>query len=96
MTTTRALCNECGNIRTISRRYRGGKYVGEPGPSQDDPWWGNTRMMQTLKCSACGRPTRHARLRDNDEHADIIELANHYGWNPVSEAEIILRVYGKA
>src|ERR1700761_3185938 len=66
MTTyVRALCCECGNLRTVSSSYR--RY--DAAQSRDDDrhpqGW---RMTCTLKCSACKtRFATHALLRDDAE-----------------------------
>lgn len=73
----RALCCECGNLRTVSASYR--RY--DDNLSCDDNLhplgW---RCTMTLKCSICRGPTRHAILRDDEdrpEFRDIAETRQH-------------------
>jgi hypothetical protein len=60
----RALCCECGNLRTTSAGY---------GRNDDNRTFDDNchplawRCTGTLKCSACKTATRHAVLRDSDE-----------------------------
>lgn len=69
----RALCCECGNMRTVSSRYSAPH---DANRTQDDnlhpQGW---RCTMTLKCPICRRPARHAVLRDDDapEFRDIAE-----------------------
>jgi hypothetical protein len=72
----RALCCECGNLRTTSAGYR----KNDDNLTCDDNLhplgW---RCTQTLKCAICRIPTRHAVLRDNCEprFRDIAETRMH-------------------
>ncbi|MDT5328095.1 MAG: hypothetical protein QOF25_5247 [Mycobacterium sp.] len=74
----RALCCECGNLRTVSADYR----RRADNLSFDDNLhplgW---RCTRTLKCSICRAPIRHAVLRDDDsdrpEFRDIAETRQH-------------------
>lgn len=64
-TRARALCCECGALRTVSSNFSFPRSdvdrVVEA--AFDDPrGW---RCTGTLKCDHCGRPTRHALLRDD-------------------------------
>jgi hypothetical protein len=71
-TTTRALCCECGNLRTVAAGYN---------PPLDDnrtceERFGDHRGWRftcTLKCSVCMTKTRHAILRDGSEYRDYAE-----------------------
>ncbi|MGA8332960.1 MAG: DUF6315 family protein [Mycobacterium sp.] len=76
ITRVRALCCECGNLRTVSAHHRSRKDDNRSGECDDDPrGW---RVTGTLKCSVCGGKTRHALLRDDDpEFRDIAELGRH-------------------
>jgi hypothetical protein len=76
----RALCCECGNLRTMSSRHSFGER--DPNDSCDDGThprgW---RMTGTLKCGVCKTSTRHALLRDDlPEHRDVAER-EHMGPN---------------
>jgi hypothetical protein len=77
----RALCCECGNLRTVSSRHAGA--CGDPDRSSDDGLhplgW---RMTITLNCGHCGRLTRHAKLRDGDPYRDSMEERQTLGWVP--------------
>jgi len=64
----RALCCQCGNLRTVSARHR--FRWGDPATTHDDDdrdhpgrFW---RMTGTLVCSVCEGPTVHALIRDAD------------------------------
>lgn len=72
----RALCCECGNLRTVSSNW---SFRRDDNKTCDDDdrrhpgrFW---RMTGTLKCATCKRSTRHAILRDDDipEHRDGAE-----------------------
>ena len=75
----RALCCECGEVRTVSRNH----YPRTAGIDLDWDGVGN------LKCSHCGVVTRHAFLRDDDSAepaaagmtspADPVEAINALG-----------------
>lgn len=73
ITRVRALCCECGNLRTVSANHRSRKDDNRSGECDDDPrGW---RVTGTLKCSECGGATRHALLRDAcGEYRDVAEL----------------------
>lgn len=77
---TNALCCVCGNLRTVSTDYR---RVQDPnfsynGHNHCEGW----RMTQSLKCDACGEPTRHAILIEEDgrygRHRDYDEIRQRY------------------
>jgi len=73
--TVRALCCECGNLRTVSNKYRrcDGNYSSDAGV--DPRGW---HMTGTLKCSACKSATTHAILRDDcPENRDFAELREY-------------------
>ena len=73
--TVRALCCECGNLRTVSasHRRRDENYAAEF--SDHRRGW---RMTTTLKCPVCEQPTRHAVLRDDTpETRDSVERDEH-------------------
>jgi hypothetical protein len=77
-TRERALCCECGNLRTVSVNYSLPHDVNrsyERDPFDKRGW----RVTGTLKCCVCKTKTRHALLRDNDkpEHRDIAERLEH-------------------
>jgi hypothetical protein len=63
--TVRALCCECGNLRTVSAncsfRRDDNKTCDNDDRRHPGRFW---RMTGTLKCSACKAATRHALLRD--------------------------------
>jgi hypothetical protein len=61
-TRVRALCCECGNLRTVSARYRRRDDAHSRDSGADARGW---RMTATLRCSACGSGTVHALLRDD-------------------------------
>jgi hypothetical protein len=81
-TLTRALCCDCGQLRTVKRRYRLGRFVPELGSGYlmspqgrstypfAQPW---DRFVGDLKCSHCRATTRHAVVRDGDDYADHAE-----------------------
>jgi hypothetical protein len=68
MTTTRntrvrALCCECGNLRTVSANHSPPRDENRTADARDEPrGW---RMTGTLKCRVCRTRTRHALLRDD-------------------------------
>ena len=71
----RALCCECGNLRTVSGNYslpHDANRTHESDPGDHRGW----RVTGTLKCAVCVTKTRHALLRDDDkpEHRDYAEL----------------------
>lgn len=72
----RALCCQCGNLRTASYGYsrNDNNYTGDD--NRHPQGW---RCTQTLKCSACKTATRHAVLRDSCEprFRDIAETRMH-------------------
>jgi hypothetical protein len=76
-TRVRALCCECGNLRTVSAKYKAPRSDDNRSlECYDDPrGW---RVTCTLKCSVCGTKTRHAMLRDactvlHRDHAEMRE-----------------------
>jgi hypothetical protein len=70
----RALCCECGNLRTVSSLFRSRDHVYDCDDKHPERW----RMTDTLKCSVCGSPTRHAVLRDDHpDHRDDAEERDH-------------------
>jgi hypothetical protein len=74
----RALCCECGSLRTTSAGYRRNDDNLSFEDNLHPQGW---RCTRTLKCSACRAPTRHAVLRDDDsdrpELRDIAETRQH-------------------
>lgn len=91
----RALCCECGQVRTLALGYLGTSSEGyhdtahrddcrrrRPGRIRRNGESGFERLMADVKCDHCGETTRHAVLRDHDEAADIAELWDH-GWRGV-------------
>jgi hypothetical protein len=69
----RALCCECGNLRTVSSRFRSRGCIGDLDDRHPD-----RRMIDMLACSVCGQETRHARLRDDyPDHRDAAEERDH-------------------
>jgi hypothetical protein len=75
ITRVRALCCECGNLRTVSANYgppRDGNHSVE-GCADPRGW----RVTGTLKCSICKVKTRHALLRDGDKRRDSAEPPEH-------------------
>jgi hypothetical protein len=69
---TRALCCECGNLRTVGADYwppKDGNRTREEGFGDHRGW----RWTGTLKCSVCMIKTRHALLRDGSEYRDSAE-----------------------
>ena len=79
----RALCCECGEVRSFSMRYAGGNQIGETRAAAE-------RCTIDLKCGACGRRTRHAYLLDNLPVPDFAETRNRavppQGYDPFLEA----------
>lgn len=85
-TLIRALCCDCGQVRTFKRGYYPRRFVGDFGSgflmSHEgrrlfpfaQPW---DRCVGDLKCRPCGAVTRHAILRDGDEFADFAEEKNY-------------------
>ena len=79
MTTpeVRALCCECGNLRTVSANYRPPRDENRTTDASGEPHgW---RMTGTVKCRVCKTRTRHAILRDDDspENRDFAELREY-------------------
>jgi hypothetical protein len=72
----RALCCECGNLRTASAGYRRNDDNMTSDDNRHPQGW---RCTTTLKCSACKTATRHAVLRDSCEprFRDIAETRMH-------------------
>jgi hypothetical protein len=72
----RALCCECGNLRTTSAGCRRNDDNLTHDDNRHPQAW---RCTGTLKCSACKTATRHAVLRDSDEprFRDIAETRMH-------------------
>jgi hypothetical protein len=69
----RALCCECGNLRTVRSRFRSREHIADDG-RHPDMW----RMIDMLACSVCGQETQHARLRDDyPDHRDAAEERDH-------------------
>jgi hypothetical protein len=79
----RALCCECGMLRTVSWRYRRNDdnltHDGRWADSHGRGW----RSTGTLKCSVCRRDTRHAYLRDemSPDDRDRFEAETMNWWN---------------
>jgi hypothetical protein len=77
----RALCCECGHLRTFSPRYSfhrdDSNYARDGGKEEQFGW----RMTGTLRCSVCKAPTRHALLRDNCDplFRDVAEARDRLG-----------------
>ncbi len=65
-TRIRALCCECGNLRTVAANHRGPRDANRTDETSDRDGRG-WRCTVTLKCSACGTKTRHALLRGDDD-----------------------------
>lgn len=88
---TKALCCECGQVRTVSESANlRGKIGDGPGPlaiaagAQYGEEAGAWRMIGLLKCSHCGALQRHAIIRQ-DEHRNYAEDLDH-GLEPASWA----------
>lgn len=64
-TRRRALCCECGELRTVSSNFRGGNFA-----CAGLARWGEPRYIQQLKCRNCGRVTSHALILDDRDPAD--------------------------
>jgi hypothetical protein len=73
----RALCCECGNLRTVSANYEPPRDANNT--DEADIHQRGWRCTATLKCSVCKTKTRHALLRDGEEpdHRDFAELEEH-------------------
>ena len=70
----RALCCECGNLRTVAANFNPLLDANRTCDDGDDQrGW---RMTCTLKCPVCKTKTRHALLRaaDKKQHRDFAEL----------------------
>ena len=85
-TLTRALCCDCGQVRTVKRNHTLRRYVPDFGfgyllsfdGRRNAPFaQPGDRFMGDLKCSYCGAITRHAVLRDGDPHAHAAEERQH-------------------
>lgn len=76
ITRLRALCAECGNLRTVAANYNAPHDVNRTDETSDGQrGW---RCTATLKCSVCGAKTCHALLRsDDDPFRDVAELREH-------------------
>lgn len=75
----RALCCKCGQLRSVSSVFvRRDDNLTYDDTEAKHGW----RMTVTLKCSHCGRLTRHARLRDGDPYRDSMEQCQTLGWVP--------------
>lgn len=85
-THLQALCCECGNLRTVSGNYS--FRVSDPNRSDGGEAFGDQRGWRatgTLLCTNCGKPTRHAVLRgEDDRFRDYAEKMQRYvlggGW----------------
>lgn len=80
----RALCCECGEVRTFSMSYAGGNRIGESR-------YADERCTIDLKCAACARRTKHAYLLDNLPMPDFAETRDraaprHVRYDPFLEA----------
>jgi hypothetical protein len=72
-TRVRALCCECGNLRTVAASYKPPRDANNT--DEADIHQRGWRCTATLKCSICMTKTRHALLRDDDpEYRDFAEL----------------------
>jgi hypothetical protein len=86
MTAVRALCCECGNLRTVSAKH--GRRLDANNSADDSRDSRGWRMTGTLKCSPCGAHTRHAYLReDHPECRDHAEMRSVRGFD-VSRSEL--------
>jgi hypothetical protein len=76
-TRVRALCCECGNLRTVAANYRPPRDANNT--DEADIHQRGWRCTATLKCAICTTKTRHALLRDDDEpqFRDYAELQQH-------------------
>jgi hypothetical protein len=73
----RALCCQCGNLRTMSTGYHRNDDNRTFEDNRHPLGW---RCTTTLKCSICRDSTRHAVLRDDEdrpEFRDIAETRQH-------------------
>lgn len=80
----RALCCECGMLRTVGVRYRRRNDDNLSYDGRDaDPKGRGWRATGTLKCSVCRTDTCHAHLRDEltPEHRDEFEAETMNWWN---------------
>lgn len=70
-TQVRALCCECGSLRTVSAKY---KRFDQNWSDDYRPQWHprGWRATNTLKCATCKSATRHAQIRD-DLSADALK-----------------------
>lgn len=80
----RALCCVCGEVRTFSMRYSGGRQIGDRGLAEE-------RCTIDLKCGFCDRRTRHAYLLDHVSTRDRAETWDRPapprgGYDPFLEA----------
>ena len=77
----RALCCECGTLRTVDRSFRRRDDNDTHDGRHSDPQGRGWRMTGTLKCSVCTTNTRQAMLRDelDAQSRDRLE-AEMMGW----------------
>jgi hypothetical protein len=73
VTRLRALCCECGNLRSVAVNYNAPCDDNRTDETSDRDGRG-WRCTATLKCSNCRTKTRHALIRrDDDESRDVAE-----------------------
>jgi hypothetical protein len=87
----RALCCECGNLRTVAANYNPPRDANRTMEWVDPRGW---RMTGTLKCPICATRTRHALLRDTDEpqlrdYAELRDHARHTQLRALSDEELL-------
>lgn len=83
-TKVRALCCECGSLRTVSARYT---YARTSDPTtrvaddgRDSRGW---RALITLKCQHCKELTFHAQIRDDLSPDDLSDLETRLRAHPL-------------
>jgi hypothetical protein len=72
--TMRALCCECGQLRTVANM---GEIEWDDNLTDDGGDPRGWRMTATLECGVCGRWTRHAFLLPDDDAQDDAELREY-------------------
>ncbi len=83
----RSLCCECGNLRTVKAASSPRHHQPEPSPDSEN----QERMLEDLKCSPCGKITRHAIIRrDDDRHRNHAEERDRRAAEPKTGALDVL------
>jgi hypothetical protein len=86
--TMRALCCECGQLRTVANM---GEIEWDDNLTDDGGDPRGWRMTATLECGVCGRWTRHAFLLPDDDAQDATQDANSPIPRPTNSSDYRLR-----